>query len=483
MNCPRCNAIVAFKKNQCDNCGQDLRTYRRIVSLSNQYYNQALSQAKVRDLSGAISSLKQSLQFNKLNINARNLLGLVYYETGEIVSALSEWVISKNYQDRGNDADLYIREIQANPNKLEMYNQTIKKYNIALQAAQSGDEDMAIIQLKKVVNLNPKFIRASQLLALLYMMSGKRDSRARAYRLMQNASKIDVTNTTTLRYLQELSDMRSKSDPAVKAERAERENARKISTTLPSPEADAYRTITPYKEERPSVMPLVNIMIGMILGLAVMYFLIIPHVRSNTTAEANKKFQQYSENQAASDGDVSTLRNQNETLQARVDELTKQLKELQGGDSSDLTSIQDNYDALFDAYNSFQEGNKEEAAEKLSAINVDKISSDVAKEFYETIKKDTFADASQKAFEQGRDAYNGEGEYAGGRDYEKAIELLEQALEYNKDNTDAMYFLGRCYQQQSDAEKAKEYYNKIVNEYPDSHRVSEANRRLRELGE
>ena len=176
MNCPRCNAIVAFKKNQCDNCGQDLRTYRRIVSLSNQYYNQALSQAKVRDLSGAIHSLKQSLQFNKLNISARNLLGLVYYETGEIVSALSEWVISKNYQDRGNDADLYIRAIQANPNKLELYNQTIKKYNVALQAAQSGDEDMAIIQLKKVVNLNPKFIRASQLLALLYMMSGKREN-------------------------------------------------------------------------------------------------------------------------------------------------------------------------------------------------------------------------------------------------------------------------------------------------------------------
>lgn len=483
MNCPRCNAIVAFKKNQCDNCGQDLQIYRRIVSQSNQYYNQALSQAKVRDLSGAIHSLKQSLQFNKLNINARNLLGLVYYETGEIVSALSEWVISKNYQDRGNDADLYIRAIQANPNKLELYNQTIKKYNVALQAAQSGDEDMAIIQLKKVVSLNPKFVRASQLLALLYMMSGKRENRARAYRLMQNASKIDATNTTTLRYLQELSDMRGKTDPAVKIERTTQESVRKVAAASSSSEADAYRTITPYREERPSVMPLVNIMIGMILGLAVMYFLVIPHIRSSDTAEANKKFQQYSEDQAASDGDVSTLKNQNETLQARVDELTAQLTELQGGDSSDLTSIQDNYDALLDAYNSFQKGDKEEAAEKLSAINIDKISSDVAKEFYETIKGDTFAEASEKAFTQGRDAYNGEGEYSGHRDYEKAIELLEQALEYNKDNTDAMYFLGRCYQQKSDAERAKEYYNQIINDYPDSHRVSEANRRLRELGE
>mgnify|MGYP000606338821 FL=1 len=64
---------------------------------------------------------------------------------------------------------------------------------------------MAIIQLKKVVNLNPNFIRASQLLALLYMKTERRDNRARAYRLMRAAHKIDVTNTTTIRYLKELS--------------------------------------------------------------------------------------------------------------------------------------------------------------------------------------------------------------------------------------------------------------------------------------
>ena len=105
MNCPRCNVAVAFTKNRCDNCGQELRSYRKTVSLSNSFYNLALSQAKVRDLSGAIVSLKQSLQFNKLNTSARNLLGLIYYEEGEIVAALSEWVLSKHYQDKDNDAE------------------------------------------------------------------------------------------------------------------------------------------------------------------------------------------------------------------------------------------------------------------------------------------------------------------------------------------------------------------------------------------
>ena len=60
---------------------------------SNAYYNDALEKAGVRDLSGAIESLKISLRFNKLNIDARNLLGLIYYEMGEVVTALTEWVI------------------------------------------------------------------------------------------------------------------------------------------------------------------------------------------------------------------------------------------------------------------------------------------------------------------------------------------------------------------------------------------------------
>jgi len=60
---------------------------------------------------------------------------------------------------------------------------------------------------------------------------------------------------------------------------------------------------------------------------------------------------------------------------------------------------------------------------------------------------------------------------------------IEKSLSFDENNTDAIYFLGRCYQQKSDVEKAKSYYNKIVDNYPDSKRVSEAKRRLRELGE
>ena len=63
---------------------------------SNYWYNDGLKKAQIRDLSGAIVSLKRSLQFNRENITARNLLGLVYYGRGEVAEALVEWIISKN---------------------------------------------------------------------------------------------------------------------------------------------------------------------------------------------------------------------------------------------------------------------------------------------------------------------------------------------------------------------------------------------------
>ena len=70
-----------------------------------------------------MEDLRYSLELNKHNIPARNLLGLVYYEVGEVVSALTEWIISKNLEPEKNIADEYINAIQANPARLETINQ------------------------------------------------------------------------------------------------------------------------------------------------------------------------------------------------------------------------------------------------------------------------------------------------------------------------------------------------------------------------
>ena len=104
MFCYHCGVLLS-EHDYCTACGADVSLYKKIIAVSNMYYNEGLDKACVRDLTGAVNSLRQCLKSNKNHIDARNLLGLVYYEMGEVVSALSEWVISKNLRPDKNIAD------------------------------------------------------------------------------------------------------------------------------------------------------------------------------------------------------------------------------------------------------------------------------------------------------------------------------------------------------------------------------------------
>lgn len=90
---------------------------------------------------GCDQQLTAEPEIQQNNIEARNLLGLVYFETGEVVAALSEWVISKNMRPEKNIADDYINMLQSNATRLDAINQTIKNiirhWSIAIRTAKT----------------------------------------------------------------------------------------------------------------------------------------------------------------------------------------------------------------------------------------------------------------------------------------------------------------------------------------------------------
>jgi Uncharacterized protein conserved in bacteria len=459
MNCPKCDANISFKKRQCDKCGQDLTVYKRIISASNILYNDGLTKAKVRDLSGAALSLRKSLKLNKKNTNARNLLGLVYYEMGETVAALSEWVLSKHFQADNNMADEYMNYIQSNPSRLDAISQAIKKYNSALISANQGSGDLAIIQLKKVVSLNPKFIRAYQLLGLLYLQTGERE---KAEKCLKKARKIDVNNTTTLRYLNELHD----DDMSVTQPEVEHVRERKVKERE---EVSSYFPVSSYKEDKPNILAFINLILGVIIGVAVVYFLVVPTVRKNVAEEYKQNYNNYSSEQSANKGKMATLEKDKEDLQGQVKTLQDQLDQYKGS-----TSSEEMYTNLFDAVNLYIGGKKDEAAQALVKVDETTLDNDAAKKLYKTIKDDTFQSVSDTMFKDGRKAYNS------GK-YDEALKTLQSAIDMNPQNVDAIYFMGRTYHKMNNNDKAKEYYNKVIDEFPDSARVAEAKARLREI--
>ena len=168
MRCYKCGSVLSAN-DICPKCQTDVSIYKKTAMVSDIYYNKGLEKARVRDLSGAIETLKVSLMINKYNINARNLLGLIYCEMGEVVEALSQWVMSKNLAPEDNVADSYIRKIQSNQNKFEAVTNAIKKFNISLNYAKDKNYDMAVIQLKKIVAANQHFVKAHLLFAVIYI--------------------------------------------------------------------------------------------------------------------------------------------------------------------------------------------------------------------------------------------------------------------------------------------------------------------------
>ena len=55
MRCYNCGAELG-KGDNCQNCGTNVKVYKKILMASNAYYNDALEKAGVRDLSGAIGA-------------------------------------------------------------------------------------------------------------------------------------------------------------------------------------------------------------------------------------------------------------------------------------------------------------------------------------------------------------------------------------------------------------------------------------------
>ena len=377
MNCMNCGAFLTdMDLDYCPNCGYNVLIQKKVDYLSKIFYNQGLEKASIRDLSGAIACLKQSLMYDKRNIRARNLLGLVYFETGEVVSALSEWVISKNLQPTRNLASEYINKLQANPNKLAAINETIKKYNHALMLCREGHEDMAAIQLRKILTQNSKLIKGYHLLALIQMKNGEWN---KARRILKKAARIDKTNTTTLRFLREVDEQ-----TGVTTRLEKKKKGLFRSGTKENPDTDilgSERVAQPtvYREHS-KVSVFFILMAGIAAGAVAFWLLAVPAIRQGIYQEANQQIVQYSESLASQGAELTKAQGEAKESGDTVESVTQELTTEQAKSES--------YQVLLQAYTYYQQQNLDEAAVEIQKVHVD-VLTDSMKSVYTTIRDAT----------------------------------------------------------------------------------------------
>ncbi len=460
MICYNCGCRLS-EKNFCTGCGADVTLYKRIMYTANRFYNEGLEKAQVRDLTGAIHSLRECLKLNKNHIEARNLLGLVYFERGEVVAALSEWVISKNIKSEKNIADDYINMIQNNPGRLETFNQTIKKYNLALSYCLQDSLDLAVIQLKKVLSMNPRFLQAHQLLALLYINSQEWE---KAKKELDKCIKIDTNNTITLRYMKEVEAMLPSEE--------ERSKKKKEAIVYQSGNDTVIQPVG--KKESVGFNTLLHILLGIAIGVGIAWFLVLPARVQTEQTKAQTEKNAISEQLDAKAAEVAELTKQVEALLQEKDSLNVSLSEAQGVNATVIAS-NDLFEAAVMLMN--KTGDEMAIAAILEEVTDEYLETEASEEFkalYQALRTQIAPTVAQSYYSTGYEAYRTE-------DYDTAIEHLEKAFKYAPENGEALFNLGNAYKKSGDNASAISVYKQVIELFPNTEKARKSQNYIEEI--
>lgn len=402
MKCIKCGFEVNPDSQKCPNCGSNAAAMKKLAVMSAKHYNNALSCAKYSNLTQAAKELELSVGYNKLNTQAHNLLGLVYLETGEAANALKQWLLSANYQKHNNPAKEYLSYASDNITEFDKMDIGIKMYNEALtqlkrryRQTEDADKLRRILEttadkLNKALEMNPKLLKAANLLTLCYVILGMR---SRALELSKSVLYADIANPQALLYFNILCP--DKSRPPVK-----------LTGKVEKKESPSDVQATPIEQEgfftSSMFMEALAFLLGILASIAVFVFLVIPGMNVEKTER------------------ITELESKIESMEglARQIETNSESADSQEG-ASNTTSKDSSIAKANELYNN---GDPVGAAQLIFGMDT-KGASEESLEIYNSIIYNVTAAAANKLFLEGQKSYN-----AGST--EEASAYLSNALTY-----------------------------------------------------
>lgn len=412
--------------------------------IANCYYNMGLERARLRDLTGAAELLKKALQFDKYQKDARNLLGLIFFECGEVADALVQWVISMNLLPEDNIADYYLDEIQRKPAILSICSDNVKRYNQALDYAQNNNEDLAMMQLNQVVQDSPNYVKAHILEALLYM---KHEDWVKAGRCLYRVLKIDRNNPKALVLMDEVKKRTGRAE--VEQSRLRNAFSHRKMTDDDVLVPQEVRQVSPW-------MVIAYIMLGMGLALFVFYLLIIPARTKALNGRNNQELILYTEKLDAVNRELTELEEKNATLQSQYDEVNSQLTQYENNNAA----FKSQYETLTEIDARYKAGDALGAAKLYATLDSAAITDESLLSLYNQVKADMEGSAYQSLADAGTAAWN-----SGNLD--QAAEYYTQSISLRAE-PENMFLFARLYQSRGETEQANQLFDRIVGEQPDS---------------
>ncbi|MDQ2087396.1 tetratricopeptide repeat protein [Herbivorax sp. ANBcel31] len=363
------------------------------------------------------------------------------------------------------DLDKLSESDKSMPDKIR---NSIVLYNKALEDFKSKSEDIAIIELKKAISLNPEFQEAINLLGVFYTYVGDYENASATFKKVIDKEKNCVK---AIEYLKEVNPeyqfpFETLQD-AKGTKLAKQSNKSKKKKTKKAKENGLNDKIINFEEF--GISDVIKIGAGFIIGgiLVFVLTLSIYSIRDNDNeakTDENQQLQTIDEEQEA-------YKEKFYKLNEEYSNLSKELEEFKQESQHYLNNYR-----LIEAEELLEDERYEEAADKLVLLK-DANFGEREQQKFNRLYDEVIDTAAWRAFEEGRDLLQDE-RYEEALEKLNKVELYVDRWEHSHYN---LFYIGICHENLNDSQEALKFYNKAVERYPDTHGASLSRERISEI--
>ncbi len=364
-------------------------------------------------------------------------------------------------------APIDIEKFSQNSEISEKVLDSIKSYNKAIEYLRTGSEDIAMIELKKVVSSNPDFYEAVNLLGLCYAYTNQMDKAEALFDKVVQGENNAIKAADYLNFISINGNKSTKKSSNTKNKTPENKPPKVVKETVKKSNLSEENIQSEYvllKKlgtllKKTSSVVIFNIFSVICLVVAIVFFFVatrdkIEDVDISSGPAINT--------QQTKDYDKVVA--ENKALKGQLETANSQLRELQL--SAELSQV-----SVLYGQNKFIE-----AADKLMALPVAELSADL-KTKYDAIKDNVLLKAANQLTIDGNTLY-------GNKKYSEAIQKLEKVFVLGNNWTfgdKALYILAKSYVEVNEIQKGTETYQKLIDNYPKSGYIKYAKGRLKVL--
>lgn len=350
-----------------------------------------------------------------------------------------------------------------NPNMSDNVKNSIILYNKAIDNLKTKSEDIAIIELKKAVSLNPEFNEAMHLLGLCYSYTKEYQ---KAEEIFKKLAMFDDYSMHISKYMSGLKGIKT-SNKVEEAVKKDRENEKRASV-VDKPKKDTSDVKNVFSlptRSRPTYLIFIAVFLtgAVVMMLAILPFLAKPRQAQVSNSNADTK---------------KPVENVNKELESKYNKLSEDYKKLHKDleNSNNEADYYKNVNKLLEIEKLLVAKEYEAAADKLVLLNSVGFK-DAAKEKYDTLTREVMPKAVMAVFTQGNNLYNS-------KNYQDAVPKLSKLQSYNTDfqyMALALYQLGMCYKETNDVKNALTVFQTIIEKYPGTEYAGYSQYRIKEL--